>query len=251
MKHKQKLLTFGNPKVLKGIKKGIVTAILHFAPHKLSGRNVCPHASRGCSKTCLHTAGVPFHQSSKDKARIKRTNFYFENRKAFMEQLAHEIKLFMKRAERSNFIPAFRPNGTSDIASLGLEVARMFPTLQVYDYTKNLATLLRSDLPSNYHLTFSRSETNGMQCLTALKMGFNVAVVFKGRLPETFWGYKVINGDETDLRFLDERGVIVGLLAKGEAKKDDTGFALDEDEVALINNRILRFDKAKANLIDA
>jgi hypothetical protein len=34
----------------------------------------------------------------------------------------------------------------------------------------------------------------------------------------------VFNGDESDLRFLDPQGVIVGLYAKGKAKKDTSGF---------------------------
>ena len=56
--------------------------------------------------------------------------------------------------------------------------------------------------------------------------GMNVAVVFRKELPATYLGRKVINGDETDLRFLDEKNVIVGLKAKGKAKKDTSGFVV-------------------------
>ena len=38
---------------------------------------------------------------------------------------------------------------------------------------------------------------------------------------------KVVNGDESDLRFLDPRNSIVGLKAKGKAKKDTTGFVVN------------------------
>ena len=34
----------------------------------------------------------------------------------------------------------------------------------------------------------------------------------------------VLEFDESDLRFLDPKGVIVGLYAKGRAKKDESGF---------------------------
>ena len=43
-------------------------------------------------------------------------------------------------------------------------------------------------------------------------------------MPETYLGRPVFNGDESDLRFLDPKNVIVGLYAKGKAKKDTTGF---------------------------
>ena len=80
------------------------------------------------------------------------------------------------------------------------------------------------EFPSNYHLTFSRSETNDKLCEMVLEMKGNVAVVFRNQLPETWKGYEVINGDENDLRFLDKQGVVVGLIEKGMAKKDETGF---------------------------
>ena len=80
------------------------------------------------------------------------------------------------------------------------------------------------NFPSNYHLTFSRSEHNDKLCEMVLEMGGNVAVVFRNQLPQTWKGYEVVNGDETDLRFLDKKGVVVGLIEKGMAKKDETGF---------------------------
>ena len=97
----------------------------------------------------------------------------------------------------------------------------LFPDVQFYDYTK-LAN--RKDLPSNYRLTFSLAEDNEVQAWAALTLGINIAVVFKNRLPENFMGHRVINGNESDLRFLDPMGVIVGLKAKGKAKRDTTGF---------------------------
>ncbi len=87
-------------------------------------------------------------------------------------------------------------------------MADQFSDVQFYDYTKIVKTFDRV-LPANYHLTFSRSESNQAEVLKVLANGGNVAVVFNN-LPETYLGYKVISGDETDLRFLDEKNVIVG-----------------------------------------
>jgi hypothetical protein len=98
----------------------------------------------------------------------------------------------------------------------------MFPTVQFYDYTK---IQNRRDLPANYHLTFSLAESNDEQARLAIANGMSVAVVFRTKdFPTTFMGLPVVNGDETDLRFLDDAGSIIALKAKGKARKDDTGF---------------------------
>jgi hypothetical protein len=99
---------------------------------------------------------------------------------------------------------------------------REFKNVQFYDYTKIPG---REKLPKNYHLTFSRSEVNENDCLNELQKGRNVAVVFDV-LPTTWNGYPVICGDNDDLRFLDPKNVVVGLTAKGKAKKDDSGFVV-------------------------
>lgn len=219
-----KLLTINNAKTVKGMVKGFSTAILHLAPHTVSGRNVCPWASKGCAKSCLNTAGRGRFDGAQ-QARINRTLFYFNDPVGFKAQLKQEIEAFRKSAHRKFFVPAVRLNGTSDIPTLALDMARHFDTTMFYDYTKSLHSLLRNDRPTNYHLTFSRSESNDKECLEALAKGHNVAVVFD-QLPETWNGYRVIDGDETDLRFLDPKGVVVGLKAKGDAKNDRTGFVV-------------------------
>lgn len=219
-----KLLTVKNTKTAKGMIKGFMTAILHLAPHTVSGRNVCPWASKGCSESCLNTAGRGRFDGTQ-QARINRTKYYFEQPEAFRNQLIKEIEAFRMATLRKGFIPTVRLNGTSDIPKLAIEMAKEFPYLMFYDYTKSIDYLLRDDLPKNLHLTFSRSETNDRECLIALANGHNVAVVFE-ELPETWNGYKVVNGDETDLRFLDSDGVVIGLTAKGQAKGDTTGFVV-------------------------
>jgi hypothetical protein len=93
-----------------------------------------------------------------------------------------------------------------------------FPHVQFYDYTKRAN---RKDLPSNYRLTFSLAENNDAAAEVALRNGINVAAVFH-KVPQSYMGRTVINGDEHDLRFLDPVGVIVGLKAKGNARYDTT-----------------------------
>jgi hypothetical protein len=239
-----KLLTVGNPKLMKGEKKGYLSFILHLAPSKLSGYNTCPSASNGCAAACLNTAGRGGLFPSIQEARIRKTRWFFEDRDTFMAQLVKDVTAGIKLAERKGLIPVFRLNGTSDIrwehapvtvtrkvwGQLPLTVEypnimSAFPDVQFYDYTK-LAN--RVDIPANYHLTFSRSEINGHQLPT---ISHNIAVVFdtaKGKpLPTEYLGRPVVDGDETDLRFLDGVGVIVGLRGKGKAKNGDhNGFVV-------------------------
>jgi len=240
-----KLLTQGNPKLMKGEKKGYLSFVLHLAPASVSGWNVCAGATAGCEAACLNTAGrggIPNAKSvtvagrhgdivvpnAIQAARIRKTAMFFQDRETFMELLAKEIAAAIKYAEKRGLIPVFRLNGTSDLRweSIrpacfgGKNIMEMFPDVQFYDYTK-LAN--RKALPANYHLTFSLAENNEVQAFAALANGLNVAAVFR-KVPAVFMGAAVVDGDETDLRFLDPKGVIVGLKAKGKAKRDTTGF---------------------------
>ena len=131
--------------------------------------------------------------------------------------------------------PCLRLNLTSDlpwekIKFNGQSVFDAFPEVQFYDYTKSaerMTAFLSGLMPKNYHLTFSRSEGNHNLCLSFLQSGGNVAMVFRKSLPSQFQGFAVVDGDETDLRFMDGAGKIVGLKEKGLAKKDETGFVLE------------------------
>lgn len=236
------LLSTGNPKTLKGEKIGYNTYILHLAPANLSGRETCAKRTVGCTAACLNLAGRGgmFKRGETtnviQQARIRKTNLFFDNRDVFMFQLVRDIKLAIKQSEKKGLIPVFRLNGTSDLAWEKYSVIRdgveynnifeAFPNVQFYDYTKILGR--RVSGISNYHLTFSAADGNDADVLSAIRQGYNVAVVFGVKkteaLPETYNGVEVINGDESDLRFLDKKGTIVGLYAKGKAKKDTTGF---------------------------
>lgn len=256
-----KLLTKSNPKAEKGIGAGYWTFILHLSPASLSGFNTCPMATAGCKAACLNTAGrggiMAGHgvltaddvasgiRNSIQNARIERTRFFFHDRAGFMALLVREIEKAIKLAERAGLKPAFRLNGTSDIrwetVSVGSapNVMALFPNVAFYDYTK-LAN--RKRLPANYHLTFSLADGNDEQARQALLNGMNVAAVFRDQDLVARYirhgyvlGYpaaqplkaRVVSGDETDLRFLDPRGVIVALYAKGNARRDVSGFVRD------------------------
>ena len=224
-----KLFTTGNPKLMKGEKKGYLSFVLHLAPADLSGHETCPKRTTGCTMACLNTAGRGgiFKKGETtnviQQARIRKTKMFFENRDQFLIDLESDIRAGIKQAEKQGLIPCFRLNGTSDISWEKYGIIEKFPNVQFYDYTK-VRNRKVSHL-NNYHLTFSKADGNDMDARLAASAGMNVAVVFK-ELPETYMGRKVVNGDETDLRFLDEKSVVVGLKAKGKAKKDTTGFVV-------------------------
>lgn len=229
-----KLLTTSNTKIKKGEKMGFMSFGIHLAPASLSGFNVCKDASKGCAAACLNTAGHGIF-STVQAARIAKTKLFFSNKSAFLSQLKKEIIAAIKKAEKNQMQPCFRLNLTSDlpwekIKLDGQTIFEMFPSVQFYDYSKTperMTAFLAGELPANYHLTFSRSESNGKIAEAMLASGGNVAMVFRKYLPKKFLGRSVVNGDETDLRFLDPKGVIVGLVEKGMAKKDATGFVLE------------------------
>lgn len=230
----QKILTIGgNPKIEKSDAQGeYFTAILHLAPAKLSGFETCPGRSAGCSQACLNTAGRGRFDSIQ-AARIKKTKFFFERQAEFLAQLRKELMAFEKRCKKLGLKAAVRLNGTSDILWEKTGIISEFPNVQFYDYTAIEARFRQSwQIPANYHLTFSLKEDNAEKAARVLANGGNVAAVFRNQLPETFMGYPVINGLETDLRFKDQKNVVVGLLAKGKAKKDQSGFVQDSTAAA-------------------
>ena len=242
-----KLLSIGNPKVLKGMKQGYMTYILHLAPANLSGYEVCAKRTVGCTLACLNTSGrggmIKKGETTNaiQQARIRKTKMFFENRAEFMKQLVKDIELAIKQSAKKNLIPVFRLNGTSDLAwekyeatvtdKNGLSIVfknifEAFPFVQFYDYTKIPGRKVNG-IP-NYHLTFSEADGNTLDTLNAIRAGMNVATVFgikkNSPMPKMWNGMPVFNGDDSDLRFLDPKGVVVGLYAKGKAKKDTTGF---------------------------
>ena len=238
-----KLLTTGNPKVLKSIKHGYLTSILHLAPATLSGYNVCPKASDGCIAACLNLTGrggiIKKGETTNviQLARIRKTKMFFEQRGAFLAALVADIERNIKYADKRGLVAVFRLNGTSDISWNKYPVVRdgvihanifaAFPNTQFYDYSAVFRT--PKNIP-NWHITFSRKENNRLDVAMAIANGVNVAVVFDGGLPSEYFNRRVVDGTEHDLRFLDPKGVVIGLVTKGwnanKARARDSGFAV-------------------------
>ena len=245
-----------NPKTIKGRRKGYVTAVLYLAPSDSSGTELCGMADiAGCKVGCLNTAGrggmaagnatftaangEPLPDNAIQKARLRRTDFYLSDRAGFMARLVREIERAKRYARRKRKKLVVRLNGTSDIRWESVPCIRAgkphanlfaaFSELQFYDYTK-LPNRKVIGIP-NYHLTFSYSHRDEFAPIVARAVRFygsavNFAAVFARALPAYFLGRNVVNGDESDLRFLDRRGVVVGLVAKGRARRDASGFVI-------------------------
>ena len=229
------ILNKGNSKTIKGEKYGWKTYGIHLSPNIVSGYNVCFDATTGCINACLDTSGRG-QMPSVQNARINKTKRFFQDRKGFLTDLWKEVTSAVKSATKKELKFCMRPNLTSDlpwesIKHNGQSLMDAFNPCRFYDYTKSLKRFTRflaGELPENYHLTYSRSEETTDALVIALcKSGGNVAVVFRERLPETWLGFEVLNGDENDLRFKDKKGCIVGLVEKGLAKKDETGFVVE------------------------
>lgn len=209
------------------IQNKYLTSIQYLSPYRLSGRNVCPNASEGCIHGCLNTSGRG-NMNSVQQARIRRTKLLFEDKQAYKEKLYDEISKFIRKSYRQKKKPAIRLNGTSD-----LDWTVLFPDIfsfdcQFYDYTKSKVRYLKflDGHLENYHFTFSRGKPEDDEfCLDVLRNGGNVAVVFHNP-PEKWKRFRCIDGDKHDLRFLDQKGKVVALKAKGRAKRDKTGFVI-------------------------
>lgn len=220
------LLTTENHKTIKGEKLGFKTYILYMAPFTANskGVNLCPHASAGCVQSCLVGSGFGGMYPAVAEGRKNKAEYFLANRTEFLAQLDFEIARAIRVNKGKNKV-AFRLNGTSDLrfekfkVRDGKNLFELYPSVVFYDYTKNHLRL-NGDLPKNYHLTFSRSETNEEKAFELLGRGFNVAMVFD-KVPKTYMGYKVIDGDKNDLRFKDPKGgVIVGLRYKKNTGKN-------------------------------
>jgi len=236
-KSKALLSVSSDAKTVKGETLGFLTGILYLAPANTTKWNTCPMAKKAqCDVACLNTAGRGAF-SSVQQARINKTEWFFTERNDFMQQLVVDIAKLIQKAYKKGLKPLVRLNGTSDIRwetigftdVTGIEYVNIFaafPNIQFYDYTKRGN---RTELPSNYDLTFSYSGVEGFQPYVenALLNNMRMAVVFRKEkdIPTTFMGIPVVSGDNSDVRHLDDK-VIVGLYAKGKAKLDTTGFVV-------------------------
>ena len=223
-----------NAKTVKGQKRNYLTGVLYMMPDD----ELCPLAAEaGCRKGCLESAGKGGIESVR-QSRIGRVRLLRENPDLFNALLVAEIRKVIRKADREGLTPVIRLNGTSDRdwtnhqVEGGANVFSLFPEVQFYDYTKRPDILRKARMVPNYHVTASYSEVSpkyaAMIRAAADKNGANLAVVFPSRkdIPEVFMGKRVIDGDADDLRFTDEPGCVVALVAKGKARKDDSGFVI-------------------------
>jgi hypothetical protein len=223
-----------NPKAIKAQALGWLNAINYMAPHRSAGvGDLCGNASAGCIALCLgeHSGNAALYPAVM-QSRIRKAQAFMRDRKAFIAEMITHIVKARFDARLAGLKLCVRPNGATDLAWEGLtpQLSTQFPDVQFTDYTKSVKRALAhaaGKLPVNYHLTFSRSETNEAQCLEVLAAGGNVAVVFASAFPSTYLGAPVIDGDKSDLRHLDPRGVVVALTPKGrKAKADQSGFVV-------------------------
>jgi hypothetical protein len=240
-----------NAKAAKAAAFGYLNAIHYLAPAESGGvGNLCAFASPGCIALCLGWfsghAAIGESNNVRD-SRIAKTRRFMHERPAYMVDVVRSIEGLQAKAVARKVKLCVRMNGSSDVPWEGIKVAstndcyapyakgwrnifELFPDVQFVDYTKSVKRALRharGEMPANYHLTFSRSETNHLECLWVLEAGGNVAVVSSLARPDVWHGFATVDGDKHDLRHLDGRGVVVWLSPKGaKAKKDSSGFVV-------------------------
>lgn len=222
----------------KTAKNSLKTYILYLSPYKQNskGINLCPNASKGCINSCLFTAGRGKF-SNVAKSRINKANFYVENRGLFLKNLYTELLKINLIALKNDEKIAIRLNGTSDIdfiaqlnKQFNTDILIQFNNLVFYDYTKILGKIQKYK-GQKYFLTYSRSEnTSNFELNEAINLGANVAMVFD-KLPTEYKIFskniQVIDGDSSDIVMIYNKSKILGLKAKGEAKKDNSNFVIN------------------------
>lgn len=218
---------------LKKNKGAYLSAIFYGAPADTSGKNACPNSTPECRRFCLFKSGFASVYPTVNAARIRKTQLFWQNRSEFMRLLYNDLQALERKAKKLKVKAVVRLNGTTDlpwefIKVDGKNVFEHFSGIQFYDYTASIQRIQRfaaRPVP-NYHLTFSRKENNHADAIQALKLGFNVSIVMH---PDQAWpdmldGFRVINGDNSDLRFLDAGPVWVALTPKGALKKSNSPF---------------------------
>ena len=218
----------------KTVKNPETTYILYLAPYTQNSKkiNICPKASKGCASSCLFSAGRGAF-SNVIQSRVNKTEYYLHDKEKFILQLAGELVKINKKASKETNQTLIRLNGTSDLDFVYLlkkyanfDISN-YNNLHFYDYTKILGKVKKYIDHKNYTLTFSRAEDNEDETIQALKIGSNVSAVFSGDLPKTYKGFTVVDGDKTDSEMLAFKGLILGLKAKGKARKDTSGFVIN------------------------
>ena len=212
-------LVNSSSKLIKGLKKNVETYGIYLAPHNLSGFQVCPNSTADCRNFCLFSSGRSKFDAKIPKARIAKTKMLFEQPEKFGNIMRKEINNASKLAAKKGHDFVLRMNLTSDISPedyAGVNLLKEYSHLKFYDYSKSPSRIKLLEKYDNYHITYSYDgfEKTWKTCEKYLEAGGNVSVVFYPQIPKEFKGYKVISGDETDLRYLDEKKTVIGLIYK-------------------------------------
>jgi hypothetical protein len=221
-----KLLSNGktNAKLVKNERESF---IMYLSPHtnNSKGINLCVGATEECILLCLYDSGYASVYASVNEARQRRTEFYINSKEEFMVQLAKEINEFILQADGKEIL--FRLNGTSDLDFLAMlkkyadfDFMLTPGNVYFYDYSKIFGKIKKyAHCTDKYRLTFSFSGSNTEECIEALKLGNNVAMVYKGTMPTEWNGFEVVDGDASDEEMFKYRGKVLGLKLKGNKQK--------------------------------
>jgi hypothetical protein len=214
---------------------------VYLAPADLSGHNVCPGASEYCKAACLNLSGRARIETNNriHNARITKTKLFFAYNGFVMDWITAEIRMYKAKADRMGYTFSIRINCTSDLDiskyrnSAGLNLLEQFADTTVYEYTKVFSYIKLLEKYPNYDLTFSYNGLNYDKCLASLNAGVRVAMVFEKKLPAFYNGIPVVNGDLYDIRYVDPKNAIVGLVFKHVRSKinlNDTPFVISLDD---------------------
>ncbi len=233
-----------NPKLEKGENYKYFSIGLSLSPANLAGLGeMCPFRSWACTTMCLNDSGqgekwdkAPF--SAPQEFRKKRTLIFVKMQDEFWNLTVRATRNALKKVDKMDgFKLCVRMNVLSDKSWESIKVPEdsrnpetnkahpnimsAFKNVEYYDYSKNFDRFYKylkgGAFPKNYSLTFSLSESNLAAALWVLKNGGNVAIPYDTtankvntelsrwhRLPPWWCGYRVIDGDISDMRFLDD-----------------------------------------------
>lgn len=195
---------------------GWLTYGLQLLPYTLAGGgNLCPNSTYECQATCIYQAGNA-RFAAVNQARYDKTRLFIGDRKVFLDILNSELLKLNALSHATGKRIAIRLNMFSDIGWEGFINMSQYKYLQFYDYTKvptRMTKFIAGKLPDNYHLTFSFSGDNWSVCESVLNAGHNVSVVFN-KVPTSYKGFEVVDGDDHDLTFTQPNGTIIGLKYK-------------------------------------
>lgn len=218
-------LVNNSTKHVKAFKYNEMVYTIYLAPGNSSGYEVCPGRTSECTSLCLNSSGrnkMDIKKEMINASRIKKVRLFFEEKNYFMKWLIDDIKKSYNKAMEQGFYFSVRLNNTSDISpedfyiidnGVKQNILEIFPHIQFYDYTKVFDRESLTKKYSNYDLTYSFTGRNWSECLDLLNKGERITVVFN-KVPETYLGFEVVDGDKYDMRYRDPKGVIIGLKFK-------------------------------------